>query len=63
LDELTALKSNTSKNKFLFKANLKNFIATAQAAHLLLLQQHKPTQRQKSRFSNALFRFVEKSIG
>jgi hypothetical protein len=65
LDGLTALKSNTSKNKFLFKANLKNFIATAQTAHLLLPQQHKPTQRQKqkSRFSNALFCFVEKSIG
>jgi len=32
------LKANTSKNKFLYKANLKNFIATAQAAHLLLPQ-------------------------
>jgi hypothetical protein len=42
--------------------DLKNFIATAQAAHLLLPQQHGPGKKQKSRFSNALFRFAEKLI-
>jgi hypothetical protein len=29
--------------------NLKNFIATAQAAHLLLPQQHGPGKKQKGR--------------